>query len=561
MKYLLIFLSLLLFSCDNKKQDQHAAHENCDSDHEGHDHSSHEEHDDHEDHDHSSHEGHDDHPAHASETDEQKLSPQSIKNMGVKVKAAKLASYTITSPITALITEDPLNERPVYAPFAGRIQAITLKNAQEVKAGESLITIIRAPIQRPQLSLIQGILTPASEEYHNSLSTLRSTVRSLELLKTELKRLEQYKGDANGLALVPQKDIIDLQYSISKADQELSNNRSKLKFHGLTEKEISQVEQGKELNRTPNLWLNAMRQNNIWNQKSTKLLEALPKEQQKNRWVIATIGELSAEELISQELIQFFGQDKTASKHFLDIASMVQQGHTLTDVKHLHKLGAFEKIIHVRAPENNWDLEEIHVKVGQSVSTGEKLLTLTNPEEMLLQAHPSGSEIEILNKAISLNSSVSASPLIKGSSIDLKDLKITKTVHDADGHSTVLIPVKNSLLKRQEHAGKFYRNWNLRPGLRFNLQIPINELDDVFVLPAEAIVEHGADKVVFTRKGQTYLRRKVVILYQNSDTAVLSNKSELRPGDAVVTHGAFALQLALIAGTPQAVDPHAGHNH
>ena len=540
---LLILISLLFFTSCDKPQDPHA----------GHDHSKHEQHDDHQGHDHSNDE--------PNETASNNLSTQALENMGVVVQAAKMSDYTITSPVTASVIEDPLNEQVIYAPFAGRIQSINLKTGQEVKSGDLLITIIRAPIKRPELSLVQGILTPASEEYHNSISTLHSTVKSIELLNAEFNRLQQFKNDSNGLSLVPQKEIIDLQYSIANAQQELNNNRSKLKFHGLTDKEVKQIEQGKNLMRTPNLWLNALRQNNIWNNQSSKLLAALAPDIQKNRWVIASIGELSAEELITPELIKYFTNTPDSSRHFLDMTSMLQSGRTLTDIANLNQLGAFERIIEVKTPYTNADLEMVHVTIGQTVESGEKLLTLTKPDQMLLEARAYGSEIAILNDAIRNQFKIAASPLIQGSAIELQGLQISKISNQSHLQSSVLIPVQNSLLNETHINGTKFRNWNLRPGLRYNLHIPTQELTQVIVLPAESIVDHGPDKVVFIRKRNEFLRRKVVIAYQNSDTVVLGKNSELQMGDPVVTRGAFALQLALIAGTPQAVDPHAGHNH
>ena len=567
MKYFLLLLiaSVAFTSCDKKtappkiSTEDHSGQDH--DEHEGHDHAA-EKHDEHEGHDHAAekhdeHEGHDDHEA-ASSTE---LSPQALKNMGVKVQAAKGSDYTISSPVTAVVTEDPLNEQPIYAPFAGRIQEIKLKTGQEVKANEILVTIIRAPIKRPELSLVQAILTPASEEYHSSISTLHSTVKSLELLNAELQRLEKFKNDDKGLSLVPQKDLIDLRYAIAKAQQELSNNRSKLNFHGLTDKEIQRIEVGEALTRTPNLWLNALRQNNIWNKLSDQLLKVLPANNQKNRWIIATIGELSAEELLTQELIEYFRTNKSANEHFLDMASMLQEGHTLTDIQNLHQLGAFEKIIQVRNSYSSADLEAVHITAGQSVASGEKLLTLTNPQHMLLEARPNGSEIALLNNAIKNSHKINARPLVSGSGITLSGLQVSKMTNHNAQQSSVLIPVQNSLLNQTTINNVDYRNWNLRPGLRYSLQVPIKQLKNVIVLPAEAIVDHGPDKVVFVRKRKNYLRHKVVIIYQNSEVVVLDQSSELRIGDAVVTSGAFALQLALIAGTPQAVDPHAGHNH
>ena len=396
-----------------------------------------------------------------------------------------------------------------------------------------------------------------------SIAALRSSVRNLKVLNSELTRLEKFKEDSDGLSIVPQKGLISLRYEISKATQDLENNRSKLRLHGLSPSEIKNVEEGKELVKSPKLWLNALKQNYIWTKNSTSLFTLMTKEQQKNRWVIATIGELSAEELIDKNLVEFFTQNKSAIKSFLEISSLLQQGHSLTDIDQLYQLGALESIIKIKAPINktSWDLKKINIKPGQVVARGDTLFTLTDPSKMLMTAKPSGSEFKLINKAIQNQYSIEATPLIKGSSVDLNDLIISKIIGQEQGSALVLLPSPNTVLSEHSVDGTKYRNWNLRKGMKYKLKVPVKILEDVIVLPAKAVIDHGSDKVVFVRENDEFIRRKVIILYQNNDVAVIGEGSELLPEESMVIAGAFALELALIAGTPQAVDPHAGHNH
>ncbi|MDD7985784.1 HlyD family efflux transporter periplasmic adaptor subunit [Lentisphaera marina] len=561
----------IFFSCDNKTTlpKNHQAHKN----HDGHNHDDHGGHDDatcNDDHD--EHGGHDDHGSHKDVTcdddhgateESQEISEQALKNMKVTIEEIDSSTYTIFSPIPAFVSDHPLNTRPIYAPLAGRIKSFTLEPGQVIESNSVLLEIIRDPIKRPQLNLVQDILRPASEEYHTSIAALRSSVRNLKVLNSELNRLKDFKTESEGLSIVPQKDLIELRYEISKSTQELENNRAKLKLHGLSASEIQKIEQGKELVQSPRLWLNALKQNNIWTKSSENIFSLMTKEQQKNRWVIASIGELSAEEIVDKNLVDFFTKNTSALKSFLEIASLLQQGHSLTDVENLYALGALESIIKIKAPinKNSWDLKEINIKAGQVVARGDVLFTLLDPSKMLLTAEPTGSEYGLINNAIQKQFLIDATPLIKNSSIELKDLKISKITGQEQGRTLVLLPSENSILSEHSVNGTKYRNWNLRKGLKYTLKVPVKKLEDVIVLPSKAIIDHSSDKVVFVRENEKFIRRKVIVVYQNNDVAVIGEGSELLPEEAMVTNGAFALQLALIAGTPQAVDPHAGHNH
>jgi hypothetical protein len=47
----------------------------------------------------------------------------------------------------------------------------------------------------------------------------------------------------------------------------------------------------------------------------------------------------------------------------------------------------------------------------------------------------------------------------------------------------------------------------------------------------------------------------------DSRVAVVANDGAIFEGDRIVLKGAYALSLALQAGTGAAADPHAGHDH
>jgi len=491
------------------------------------------------------------------------LSPQAIKNMGVYLERAQKSDYTVYTPVPAVIRSTPLNEQPVFAPYQGRVRDIRVTLGKHSKSSEILLSLFRAPIPRTELHMVDEILKPASEEYHSTVADLRRNIKALEVLDKELSRLKSFQKDNDGISVVPQKDLIDLKYEKAKITQEIENFQTKLTLHGLTKKEIALISNGKTINRSPRFWLNALKQNNIWTKMSETLINSLPKNLQNNRWAIATIGELSAEELISQEFINWLKDQPKAAKNFLEIARLLQDGHSLTDIQNLYELGALEEIISIKAPlvENDWDVQKIHVKPGQLVQAGEALITLSNYNSMYLQATPQGSEIINLNTAAKNKSLIKAVPLVPESAITLEKLRISKIIGKNSGNSIVYIPVENSIQNNTVIAGTNYRNWNLRNGLKYVLQIPKRIITGVIVLPADAVLQHGPDKVVFVKVKGEFVRRKVVVAYHNNEVAVVSSGSELKERDAVVTKGAFALHLALIAGTPEAVDPHAGHSH
>ena len=536
-KYLILMCTLLLLaSCNKKSADLH----------------------DHDEHDHGDHAGHDDHGSKNAP-----ISDQALKNMNVKVKAAKKSGYTVFNPVPAVLQEAPLSMQPVFAPFGGRVKSIQVTIGEFKKADEVLITIYRDPIKRPELKMVEEILSPASEEFHTAIASLRKNLKDMEVLEREIKRLKTFEGNEDGISVVPKKELIDLQYALEKASRTVESGRKKLELHGLKKKEIAELEEGHIEIDLYRIWKNSLIANNIWNEKADTILNLLKGEVKKNRWTIASIGELLAEDIISRELIQWLKDNPEIGNSFLEIGSLLQHGHTLDDLKALYKLGVFNQIIELKAPANSngWDVEKIHVTPGQKVASGDQLLTLLDQSKMLLIAKPQASETVDLLKANKTGLAIAASPLIKDSGPELTELKISQIRGLDSEKEEVRLFTSNSVQNVNEINNRSFRIWSLRTGQKYILKVPVSELKDVFIVPLEGVITHGSDKVVFVYEDKDFKRRKVTILHQDSSHAVLGPKSQIKVGDKVVISGAYALQLALIAGTPEAMDPHAGHTH
>jgi hypothetical protein len=80
------------------------------------------------------------------------------------------------------------------------------------------------------------------------------------------------------------------------------------------------------------------------------------------------------------------------------------------------------------------------------------------------------------------------------------------------------------------------------------------------VLPFDAVTRRGPDKVVFLSDGTHFRPQVVHVEYEDDEVVVIADDGSIFEGDPVVTHGAFALGLAVNTGGDK-VDPHAGHAH
>jgi hypothetical protein len=88
----------------------------------------------------------------------------------------------------------------------------------------------------------------------------------------------------------------------------------------------------------------------------------------------------------------------------------------------------------------------------------------------------------------------------------------------------------------------------------------VQTLTGRFVVPSDAVVPRGPDSVLVLKEGAGFRLVPVHVEYSDATTAVIANEGVF-PGDIVVLRGAYALSLALQAGSGGGGDPHAGHHH
>ena len=483
-------------------------------------------------------------------------------NLGIETGVIQPSPFTVTTRIPGVITETPFSNRPIAAPIGGRIESILVVPGQMVSAGQPLLTIVRDRLPPPELTMTSAILQPASEQIHETVSALREAKQERAIIDAELERVREFAEGA-----LPKKTVIDLEYSRMRVESRFVRARDELAKHGFTDAQVEQVSAGGEI---PHLdahsWRRALDKNGLWPDTAARLYAALPETVRARLWTVSSIGELAARGLDSEELIAWITEDATAGPRFTEIAALVQLGHSVADVRQLHRLGALDPIVTLRAPEGggdatpDWDVHHLDAMIGQHVDRGDVLLDLVDPRELYLVVEPTGSEKSRVVEAARAERELRATPLFDAGP-DLHGLRV-RSISSADrSDTTAIVPVENQVAATHTTNGRTFRVWSLRPGLAYDLRLPTQSFEKVYVLPISAIAEDGPKKVVYVPDGDSYQAVSVVVAHSDADVAVIPINAQTRlfPGDTVVLDGAFEIGLALNQGA--AIDPHAGHNH
>ncbi|MBI2919543.1 MAG: HlyD family secretion protein [Planctomycetes bacterium] len=208
----------------------------------------------------------------------------------------------------------------------------------------------------------------------------------------------------------------------------------------------------------------------------------------------------------------------------------------------------------------DWDLVEMKVNAGDRVEAGTPVAVLRDARAVRLRARTAGTDAEVLLRALKEGTACEAVPMVGGSGPALKGLKLLFADNAAGERATAAVAeVPNEVLAvRDDGDGGKVRTWALREGQRYLLRVPMETVKQVYVVPQSALAVDGADRVVYLQDGDSFLARRVVVLHEDADVAVLASKnSEVFPGDVYVRRGAFGLGLAMKAAMQSVI----GHGH
>ncbi len=468
-----------------------------------------------------------------------RLPPQTLRTIGVETTEIHPTTFRRHRAIPARIQETPSTELPVFAPIGGRILEVLAEPGAVVEPGEQVASLLRDPIPRPDLSLVRSVLDGAASAW---------TIAAIEVRRA----FEEKEREG----------------SSREAEAVYGRARRALSERGFSDDQIDTIVEGNPASRTvAGAWREALRRAGFWTPGAQTVHDLLPAGHQADPWAIAALGELAAGALLNDDLVAWLQAEPAAAASLLEIAALLQEGHTVADVRGLHALGALLPIVAIRAPDvegvPDWDTHKIHVRAGAHLATGEAILTLIDPRCLVLRAEPVGGEQADTLRALQEALPCRAEPLVAGAGPVLDGLRIDRVLGEHGGGPTVayLAVVNEPLAVVETPSGQRLRTWRLRPGLGYSLDVPTETHETVFVLPSDGVTDIGAEQIVFVRDGEALRAVTVEISYRDHEVAVIPARADipLKEGDEVVTRGAFALGLALRGGGE--VDPHAGHHH
>ncbi len=199
-----------------------------------------------------------------------------------------------------------------------------------------------------------------------------------------------------------------------------------------------------------------------------------------------------------------------------------------------------------------YELQELKVELGEQVQAGETLCQLSSHQSLAIEGRAFRDETTLLERSIQQSWPVDVD-FQEEASGDWPPIKqefpiryIANTIDPVTRTFAFLMPLENQY-KTVEHGDRTQILWRFRPGQKVLLRVRVEKLDDVFVLPADAVVLEGADAFVFTQNVNTFERKSVHVLFRDRDEVVLANDGSLptyKKGQEIWTMPAIARTAA-----------------
>ena len=213
-----------------------------------------------------------------------------------------------------------------------------------------------------------------------------------------------------------------------------------------------------------------------------------------------------------------------------------------------------------------YEVQELAVELGQQVQAGQLLANLSNHQSLYIVGHAFKREAVFLEQAAQERRPIEIE-FAEDDQGRWPALQQTFTIrhlsNSIDTNSRTFdfyIPLSNQSRSYGE-AGQVFLVWRFRPGQRVRIHIPVEPFENVFVLPAEAVVRVGPEAYVFRQNGDLFKQIPVHVLHEDRRSVVIANDGSITAGAYLAQNSAASLDRVLksqsASGTQPGVHVHA----
>ncbi|MEM9410524.1 MAG: MchE protein [Planctomycetota bacterium] len=196
------------------------------------------------------------------------------------------------------------------------------------------------------------------------------------------------------------------------------------------------------------------------------------------------------------------------------------------------------------------ELQNLKVELGQQVNAGRLLVVLANHHFLYIKGHAFRKEASSVARAAEKNWNVEVE-FLEDAKSDWPDLEqtlqirhLSNSIDAASRTFDYFIPLTNQSRTYQKEEQDFVV-WRFRPGQQVRLHVPVEKMENVIVLPNEAVVYDGPNAYVFQQNGDFFYRIGVHVLNRDRLRTVIANDGVVLPGFFLAQNSAASLNRVL----------------
>jgi multidrug efflux pump subunit AcrA (membrane-fusion protein) len=209
-------------------------------------------------------------------------------------------------------------------------------------------------------------------------------------------------------------------------------------------------------------------------------------------------------------------------------------------------------------------VQELKVDLGQQVQAGQILCLLANHQRLAIEGRAFRDETPLLERSVRESWPVEVD--FREETTDWGELKqefrirqLANTIDPVNRTFAFRMPLENQS-RVIEDEGRRQTLWRFRPGQKVRILVRVEKLDNVYVVPSNAVATEGPESFVFTQNVNTFERKPVRILLRDRQQIVLANDGTLLPGTYVVQSAAEQLNRMVKSGANSGI-PKGYHIH
>jgi len=199
-----------------------------------------------------------------------------------------------------------------------------------------------------------------------------------------------------------------------------------------------------------------------------------------------------------------------------------------------------------------FEIQDLKVDLGQQVDAGEALAVLANHNSLYIKGHAFKKEASNLARAaendwpVGVEFTEDAAKDWKTVNQEFQIRHLANTTDPTSRTFDFFIPLTNQS-RSYEKESRTFVVWRFRPGQRVIIDVPVERIKNVIVLPAAAVVFEGPEAFVFQQNGNLFNRISVQVVHQDRTKVVIANDGTISPGFYLAQGSAASLNRVLKA--------------